>query len=36
MMSPENELLKGGVEFFVLAVLYFIPSFVGHKNRAAN
>jgi hypothetical protein len=36
MMSPEMELVKGGVEFFVVAALYFIPSFVGHKKRAAN
>jgi hypothetical protein len=30
------ELFKGGVEFFLLAVVYFIPSFVGHKKRQAN
>jgi hypothetical protein len=36
VMSPETELLKGGVEFFLLACLYFLPSFVGHRKRQAN
>jgi hypothetical protein len=35
-MNPVNEILLGGLKFAILAVLYFIPSFVGRKKRAAN
>jgi hypothetical protein len=35
-MDTQAEFLKSGVEFLLLAIVYFLPALVAHKKRQAN